>query len=254
MKRTILLLCFAGILPGSRGLAQEDPLPRLLSGASIQPMEPMKSKVPAKTLEAAPLPLDGEAFTVPIHRGEADPVGGIYGVWASGPDFKVSFHDGFAFYPLLGPAYQENLPLRWKTESVTVGTRPLFPKGSVPETNFEDWRFEYTYPGVTEAYDVGKSGVEQTFTLHSPPSFQGDLVVTGRITTRLKADPSLENHRPMVFEDQKGAPLSDRGGSRNSWRSFFMSGLALLVFYGRHFAFYEALTPHRTCRYFTFPR
>ena len=62
---------------------------------------------------------------VPIHSQAADPQGGQYGIWAAGTDYKVSFHDGFAFYPVLGTAYPHNLPLRWQTVAVQHGTKAL---------------------------------------------------------------------------------------------------------------------------------
>ena len=42
-------------------------------------------------------------FYVPLHTSEDDPISGPYGLWASGPNYKASFHDGLAFYPVRGP-------------------------------------------------------------------------------------------------------------------------------------------------------
>ena len=59
-------------------------------------------------------------LVVPVH---ATPDGEVWGV---GPGYKVSFHDGVAFYPYLGAA-REHLPLRWRTERVRVGDLDLAP-------------------------------------------------------------------------------------------------------------------------------
>ncbi len=210
MKRAILLLSLAGILSGGRVPGQEG---TQAPGSPLPSGEVQGQRDLPKVPPSARVPLEAADFTIPIHSAEPDPVGGEYGIWASGPDYKVSFHDGFAFYPLLGRSYPENLPLLWKTESVTAGGRSLVPPGTAPETRFTDWRFEYRYPGITEAYDVRKSGVEQTFVLASPPPLPGDLVVTGRITTRLEADPAHEKQGPLVFKDRKGTALVRYGSA-----------------------------------------
>jgi hypothetical protein len=127
-----------------------------------------------------------DQLMVPIHTAPDDPRGGAYGTWAVGPEYKVSFHDGFRFYPVLGPAAPKNLPFGWRTESVVVAGKPLFdPRTEPTAVRASDFRFEYRYPGVVEAYDVRKDGVEQTFTILARPATIGDIIVTGRIETEL---------------------------------------------------------------------
>ena len=213
MKHFLLLLFLAGTLAGTRGHTQDEVQALTPPGTAGVLQTHQAQGVPARTLTGKAMLPGGEEFSTPIHTAKADPLGGTYGIWASGPDFKVSFHEGFTFYPYLGPAYPENLPWNWKTESITAGGRSLLPEGVTPKTGFTSRRFEYRYPGITEAYDVGKSGVEQTFVLSSPPPFRGDLVVTGRITTPLEADPVQGRHQSLLFKDQKGTSLVRYGSA-----------------------------------------
>lgn len=170
---------------------------------------------PAALLEAQQAPashgIGGADFLAPVHSQPGDPVGGTYGLWASGPAFKASFHEGFAFYPLLGPAYPENLPLRWRTVSVAAGGAELLPEGSEPALAPGDWRVEYRHPGVVEAYDISARGVEQSFVIASRPGGPGDLVIAGRVETRLIAEPRAASHGKLVFRDAAGAAILEYG-------------------------------------------
>ncbi|HEX5051344.1 MAG TPA: hypothetical protein VFZ65_06200 [Planctomycetota bacterium] len=123
-------------------------------------------------------------WRAPIHTLDTDPVGGAYGFWAAGDDYKVSFHDGFTFYPFVG-AEAENQPVRWVTEAITAGGEPIADLAASRQAH-TDWRYEYHYGRVTEAYDVRDDGVEQTFVLHRPPAHAGDVVVCGRFATALQ--------------------------------------------------------------------
>jgi hypothetical protein len=155
-----------------------------------------------------------ECLRVPIHTQPDDPAFGRYGLWAAGPDYKASFHDGFAFYPCLGTDYPENLPLVWRTESIVAGAEVLVTPATATSTRSSDWRHEIHYPGVMEAYDVRADGVEQTFRLDVPPTRGGDWVVTGRIATRLLA-PALvaAAHQELVFTDATDRPLVRYGAA-----------------------------------------
>ncbi len=205
----ILWLILPVLLPALPAGAQDQDRPGAPDVRALS--ENSRTALPARNPAAAVPPLTEADLLVPIHTAKADPVGGEYGIWAAGADFKASFHGGYAFYPYLGAAYPENLPLRWKTESVTAGGKALFAEGTQAETHFTDWRFEYRYPGVTEAYDVRKEGVEQSFTIQSRPAAAGDLVVTGRITSRLEADLVEGSHTSLVFKDRKGTSLVTYG-------------------------------------------
>jgi hypothetical protein len=188
----------------------------LLAGASValaaqQPVSPATSRgpmLPATRLAGAgaPLPDDPRLWRVPIHTHAGDPIAGDYGWWATGPRFKVSFHDGFVFDAWLGPAYQEDLPLRWTTEKVALGGEPVSQLRGVRHAH-TDWRYEYRYDVVTEAYDVREDGVEQTFVLPARLRGSGDLVIRGRIETALRCPPTGPAHQKLTFCDSAGKPI-----------------------------------------------
>ncbi len=151
-----------------------------------------------------------DPFTVPIHTAPAD--GGLeYGIWASGPRYKVSFHDGMAFLPVLGASYPENLPFRWHTTEVKIGSREI----SIASTGVRrrDWRYEYLTERFTEAYDVRPDGVEQTFTFADRPTVSGDLVITGRIDSKLEGQPVSGVHGSIEFCDQRGRAIVSYGAA-----------------------------------------
>src|SRR5690606_15010338 len=133
---------------------------------------------------------------VPIHTAPAEQDGTPYGIWAAGRDYKVSFHDGFTFVPYLGDAVAENVTVRWRTTAVTVGERPLADVTKAPVIAYDDLRFEYRWPGLTEAYDVRVDGVEQTFVLAERPRTSGDLVIEGRLSSRLAVPAGVAKAAP----------------------------------------------------------
>lgn len=158
--------------------------------------------------------LPADAWRVPIHTASDDPVGGRYGIWAGGETFKASFHDGFRFVPVLGKEYPHNLPVAWQTTGVRVGTTPLL-TASEPASPHQvgGWRYEYRWPGVTEAYDVRAEGVEQTFVLARRPDAKGDLVISGALTTELVAAPRVAQHAEIVFAGPSGEGLVRYGAA-----------------------------------------
>jgi hypothetical protein len=171
----------------------------------------------------APAPIGGRTsarardWQSPIHTLDADPAGGTYGWWAAGLSFKASFHDGFAFYPYLGPTYARNLPWKWRTVSVTAGGHELLPAGATPAHAHTALRYEYRYPSFVEAYDVrfadDSEAVEQTFTIAQRPAFAGDVVVRGRIDSELRAQPFEDAHRGITFHDGAGNALVSYGAA-----------------------------------------
>ena len=124
--------------------------------------------------------LESPDFRVPIHTWPDDPELGAYGTWAAGRRYKVSFHDGPTFYPLLGVAAPDNLPVRWTTVGVRHSGIELRDAGEAPVRSHDAWRYEHRYRGFTERYDILPGGVEQSFVIHRPAAARGDLVVTGR--------------------------------------------------------------------------
>ncbi|MEM7205589.1 MAG: hypothetical protein AAF628_35360 [Planctomycetota bacterium] len=147
--------------------------------------------------------LPAQDWMVPIHTQDADPQGGAYGVWAAGPDYKVSFDDGFTYYPVLGPDAPRNLPMRWRTQRISVGGRVVVDEGAQATPAASDWRYELRYPAVTEAYDVLPEGVEQTFVLNQPLG-TGDIVVEGRIDSPLHAASVGLADQSLAFVDDAG--------------------------------------------------
>lgn len=136
--------------------------------------------------ESARLPAD---LVVPIHTHPADPTFGEYGVWAGGAGYKVRFGDDVTFFPRLGKSAPRNLPLTWRTRTVTVGGRVLVDADVVCNAGATGpTRFEYRRGPVVEAYDVRADGIEQTFVLAQRPAIAGDLVVEGTLSTELLAD------------------------------------------------------------------
>ncbi|MBK8979780.1 MAG: hypothetical protein IPM29_28110 [Planctomycetes bacterium] len=130
----------------------------------------------------------GFDWRVPLHTMESDPLGGEYGLWAGGPDYKASFHDGFEFVPVLGPDAPRNLPVRWRTASVRAGAAELWDPATVEGAADSDWRYVYRSGAVAEVYDLRADGVEQSFVVRGPLDPSGDLVVRGSLLTELEAD------------------------------------------------------------------
>jgi hypothetical protein len=146
----------------------------------------------------------------PIHTAADDPDGGAYGIWGAGANYKASFHDGFVFVPYLGDGYPRNRSFAWRTVDATIGGVPL---GAVdkPQPHHTDFRFEYRSDAIVEAYDIGVEGCEQTFVIASRPAASGDLVVTGRITTDLRAELLVDRHAEIVFRDEHGQAIIHYG-------------------------------------------
>ncbi len=172
---------------------------------------------------------DPDAFYVPIHTAPDDN-GLAYGLWASGPDYKVSFHDGVSYYPVLGSAYPENLPLTWRTQSITMGGVNLRTR-AIPTQTHSDWRIELDHGAIVEAYDVQRDGVEQTFVLTQRPA-NGELIIEGRIESKLTANSTAPAHQALSFTDQSGkaivgygaAVAIDANGNRRAMTTAYESG------------------------------
>lgn len=172
---------------------------------------------------------------VPIHSGEPD--GGIaYGLWAAGPDYKASFHGDVTFIPYLGADYPCNRSLSWRTESIRVGDQELL--ADSPERTHTDYRFELRSESVTEAYDVRRDGLEQTFVLAERPAVAGDLVVSGWVGTDLQAAMFESEQRQIRFRDEdgrdilaygEGTIIDSAGRTGAVWTSFDGERVTLMV-------------------------
>lgn len=183
MKSPALLFLFAPAL-----------LPTLASSQEVQRPDPRLGNAP---------------FLTPIRAVAADNgVGG--GLWASGEGYKASFADGVTFFPVLGKDAPRNLPLRWRTRSIAVGSLAT-PLG-MAQTRHTDWRFELQRGAVTEAYDVRNDGVEQTFVIAQPLG-PGDLTISGEVDSELRAEPTPAKHGEVVFCDAAGKPRVNYGAA-----------------------------------------
>lgn len=150
-----------------------------------------------------------EAFVVPIHHGGAERP--AYGTWASGPDYKVSFHDGMVFHPVRGSAAPRPHPFGWVTVEVAFGGQPLR-KGEATFAS-DDWRAEYRFTGFVEAYDVKREGVEQSFVISTRPVDIGALKIVGEVRTDLVAPVTAAEHAAIVFHDALGVPVMSYGAA-----------------------------------------
>ncbi len=159
--------------------------------------------------QGEPAPVAADVFPTSI-AASTDADGG--GLWAAGATWKASFHDGFEFFPVLGPAHAENLPLRWSTAAVRIGEQSLA-LARRPAPRVAGRRCEFDLGPVVEAYEVRAEGVEQTFLVKQRPAEPGDLVVSGRIATRLVADAVPGLHTAVRFRDRAGAPILDYGAA-----------------------------------------
>ncbi len=164
----------------------------------------------AAAQEAMPV-VAGGVFPTRIHAVPGDVDGGA-GLWAAGATYKVSLHDGFTFYPVLGPAHAHNLPLRWTDTAVRFGEQTVaIGRGEAPRVR--GGRCEFDFGGVVEAYEVRAEGVEQTFTIRQRPAVLGDLVVQGHVSTPLVAAAVNDEHTAILFCEHDGTPILGYGAA-----------------------------------------
>ncbi|MCR9247435.1 MAG: hypothetical protein NXI31_20585 [bacterium] len=175
--------------------------------ASVMTEAPFANPIQAASASALPASLGHHRL--PIHSGPADG-DQEYGTWAGGSRYKVSFHGDMTFVPYLGADYPQNQPLTWRTTSATVGGVELL-DGPAARSH-SDYRFEYRFGDITEAYDVHSDGVEQTFVVTRLPA-AGDLVVTGAIDTDLWTNAVLPAHQELTFYDDRGDAITSYGAA-----------------------------------------
>jgi hypothetical protein len=161
--------------------------------------------------ESAPRALPTFAKASPIRAGATAPDGRSAGIWASGPTYKVSFHDGMTFYPYVG-SRRPHQPLHWRTVSVRAGGHELLRENTAPAPRATDWRCEYDLGPVTERYDVRDDGVEQSFVVHERPP-AGELVVVGEVSSPLQLPPMAAQHGPLSLHLADGRPVIDYGAA-----------------------------------------
>ncbi len=184
----------------------------LLALLSIGPAEVIAQSAPEPAREAETLPsLPASVFAVqrlPIREVEGD-LGPE--VWAAGADYKVSFHDGMTFVPYLGAEYPVNQPVSWRTSSVRIGETELLVPGESPTHRRDEFRYEYRYGNVIEAYDVLEEGLEQSFVIPRRPASEGDLIVSGRLVSDLTTSDLPAACQSLDLVDAEGTCLVHYG-------------------------------------------
>ena len=121
-------------------------------------------------------------------------VDGPGGLWAAGPDYKVSLHDGFVFMPYVGPTLPHQ-PLRWRTVSAQLGGIELQSRDACAPT-WSALRCEYDLGGIVECYELREGGVEQSFVIELRPA-DGDLVIEGLVDSPLELTPQTWQRAPL---------------------------------------------------------
>jgi hypothetical protein len=173
-------------------------------------LEPVRPPSASTEIDATAPVANGTRMTslrTPIHTAEHDN-GLAYGTWAAGDDYKVSFHDGMAFVPYLGASYPVTQTLRWRTTSAKVGEVELVT--GAPQHEHADFRYEYRFGAITEAYDVLAEGLEQTFVLSTRPA-AGDLVIRGAVDSLLQSRKATAANQSLTFRDADGHAIVEYG-------------------------------------------
>lgn len=186
--------------------------------------------------QSAPQGLEG-IFPTPIHTAGTDPEFGPYGHWVAGADYKASFGREFTFYPARGPS-SANTPLRWRTETVTVGGETWRAPNESAATWHDAARWETRHASDwVERYDVRPDGIEQSFEFARRPERRGDLVLEGSITSELVAAARQPTHAALEFCDGDGqtvvrvgeAYAIDANGDRIELATGFEAGRLSIV-------------------------
>lgn len=164
---------------------------------------------PAQGL-AARAPTQFAAELIPVHTAPEDVVGGSYGTWAAGRDYKVSFDDGVAFWPYTQDARHAGLHWRWRT--IAIATGEVTVAAAAPTRRLAPTRVEFDHGNVCEAWDVHPDHVEQTFVLAQHPG-PGDLRIDGRVDGGLRCAPRPAEHGALTFCTPDNEPLVQFGAA-----------------------------------------
>ncbi|MEZ5964033.1 MAG: hypothetical protein R3F56_09335 [Planctomycetota bacterium] len=108
-------------------------------------------------------------------------------LWGAGDGYQIRFEPwGVEFHPALPAIAQANDALTLRLQSLGRG-EAMAPMSATPRIAANHaCRVEYERGLVTECYDVGVDGVEQSFVFHERPTGTGDLVVRFEMTTELE--------------------------------------------------------------------
>ena len=175
------------------------PLPRMIGDKSEAEAQPTTGSLPIDGPEAQRLrrfartpaqdtpslkapPPHSAAFIDRSHVFVDEPGDGR--IWARGANYKASFGDGGAtFIPFLGSNAPRNFPVRFTLASVEVGGENLAFDAQGAVTRAGE-RVVIMHGSLSEVYDLGTDGIEQTFVFESLPR-------RGRVTVRLAIESEL---------------------------------------------------------------
>jgi hypothetical protein len=124
-------------------------------------------------------------------------------LWGAGDGYQVRFEPwGIEFRPALGSNPDVNDALTLRLRSLGRASETTVALRATPrQAPGDGLRVEYDRGAVTERYDVGVDGVEQSFVFHERPAGAGDLVVRFDLTTELtiaREGKGLRFERPGV--------------------------------------------------------
>lgn len=199
---SVSLICLAGLALGQNPAVPSSPF---AAAVGEQESESTLTQLPGEPAGPAELvePL------IPIHTS-SDDEGYAYGIWAAGPGYKMSFHDGATFVPMLGRDYPHNQPFTWRTESAKVGSTELVTQNA--RLSYAGLRAEYDLGQIVEAYDLRDDGVEQTFVISKRPP-RGDLVIRGVVKSMLQTQAVGHSAQSLSFVDGQGLELVTYGAA-----------------------------------------
>lgn len=196
MKHLVLIALLGGALAAqNQGEPKVPGLPDLGDPLKLTPQLPAKAGVaaPAPTLPLPPSArdLDAKAVAAAAQKGiraalgetvcfdQPQPGGPL---WALGRGYKAAFDaDGWRFIAQPLPT-SSSQPIAFRLAGANVGGKAL-DVGAVAPVR-KDQRVEYAHAGVLEAYDLGRDGVEQSFTFRSLPQ-RGELELTIAVDSEL---------------------------------------------------------------------
>lgn len=146
------------------------------------------SSVTAQQLETTP-PGPGALMAVTARAFGMDVVDGD--LCAGGPGYKARLDSsGIEYTPALGAAAPQNYPVHFGVTSIRRGEAVLYDDTTAPDVAPQQSGLIASYArgsGIVETYEARVDGMKQNFTFAAVPAGSGDLVVEGRLTTRLLA-------------------------------------------------------------------
>jgi len=120
-------------------------------------------------------------------------------LWVRGADYKARFDAaGATYYPIFGSDTPRHFPIRMSLAGARGGAQSIaLAAGSAPVRDGD--RITIDRGTIDEVYEIGLSGIEQTFVVESRP--QGDLKLTVALETELAATETTDG---FVFANEYG--------------------------------------------------